>query len=290
MKITTTSLDMTSIIGTHDILFVTLDTLRYDVAAELCASGRTPNLTALLPNHQWELRHSPGSFTYAAHQAFFAGFLPTPAKPGRHDRLFALRFEGSVTTGSSTCVLDGPDIVTGLRARGYHTVCIGGVGFFNKLNPLGCVLPNLFDESYWSRETGVTDRDSTANQVAIAKRVMASQAPKQRLFTFINVSALHQPNHFYLEDPPLQEQERDPKATEKRDTIESHGAALAYVDRALGPLFQACRERGVPTLCIICSDHGTAYGDADDGFRGHRLAHPSVWNVPYGEFILAPPK
>jgi hypothetical protein len=35
---------------------------------------------------------------------------------------------------------------------------------------------------------------------------------------------------------------------------------------------------------VICSDHGTAYGE--DGFAGHRLAHPVVWTVPYAEFLL----
>ena len=30
---------------------------------------------------------------------------------------------------------------------------------------------------------------------------------------------------------------------------------------------------------VICSDHGTAYGE--DGYTGHRLAHPVVWDVPY---------
>jgi hypothetical protein len=260
------------IVGTHDIRFVTLDTLRYDVARDLAAAGRTPNLAAILPGGAWELRHTPGSFTYAAHHAFFAGFLPTPAAPGRHDRLFALRFEGSQTTGGRTCVLDAPDIVTGLRGRGYHTACVGGVGFFNKKNPLGRVLPGLFDESHWSPELGVADPRSTDNQVAVAKRILEETPRSARLFLFLNVSALHQPNHFYL-----------PGAA-ARDTIETHAAALEYVDRALAPLFAAAKERA-PTFCILCSDHGTAYGD--DGFRGHRLAHPSVWNVPYAETVLA---
>ncbi|RYZ80354.1 MAG: metalloenzyme domain-containing protein, partial [Proteobacteria bacterium] len=35
---------------------------------------------------------------------------------------------------------------------------------------------------------------------------------------------------------------------------------------------------------VICSDHGTTYGE--DGFHGHRVAHPQVWNVPYAEFVL----
>lgn len=263
--------DMNQIVGTHDILFVTFDTLRYDVARDLCAAGRTPNLAKLLPGGAWELRHTPGSFTYAAHAAFFAGFLPTPARPGRHDRLFALRFEGSTTTTEGrTCVLDSSDIVTGLRARGYHTACIGGVGFFNKQNPLGSVFPSLFDESHWSPELGVTDPRSTENQVALAQHIMRSVPQDRRLLLFLNISALHQPNRFYL-----------PGATD--DSLASHAAALEYVDRSLPPLFDAARERA-QTFCILCSDHGTAYGD--DGFRGHRLAHPAVWNVPYAELVL----
>ena len=67
------------------------------------------------------------------------------------------------------------------------------------------------------------------------------------------------------------------------DTIQSHAAALAYVDRQLPPLFAALRRRG-PCLCVVCSDHGTAYGE--DGYHGHRLAHPVVWTVPYAEFVL----
>ncbi|RKH43579.1 metalloenzyme domain-containing protein, partial [Corallococcus sp. AB050B] len=70
--------DLNALVGTHDLLFLTLDTLRYDVAREELEAGRTPTLAALLPGGRWEERHSPASFTYAAHQAFFAGFLPTP--------------------------------------------------------------------------------------------------------------------------------------------------------------------------------------------------------------------
>ena len=73
---------MREIVGRCDILFITLDTLRYDAACDALARGLTPNIAARLPNQMWEERHSPGSFTYAAHQAFFAGFLPTPAQPG----------------------------------------------------------------------------------------------------------------------------------------------------------------------------------------------------------------
>lgn len=265
------TLDMATIVGSHDLLFVTLDTLRFDVAADLHRRGKTPHLSARLPPGGWEKRHAPGNFTYASHHAFFAGFLPTPEAPGRHARLFALRFEGSETTAKTTCVLDAANIVEGLAGRGYHTVCIGGVGFFNKQNPMGRVLPGLFAESHWSRETGVTDPRSTEHQVALAEQILARTPRDRRVLLFMNVSALHQPNHFYLAGGPTS------------DTIESHAAALEYVDRHMARLFDAVRARG-PALAIVCSDHGTCYGD--DGYRGHRVSHPAVMTVPYAEFLL----
>ena len=119
-------LEVRRLIGSHDILLVTLDTLRYDVAAERYAGGRTPHLAAVLPAGGWERRHSPGNFTFAAHAAFFAGFFPTPARPGRHPRPFALRFPGSETTTDQTAVFDSPDLVSGLRGRGHWAICVGG--------------------------------------------------------------------------------------------------------------------------------------------------------------------
>jgi hypothetical protein len=265
------ALDARAMIGTHDVLFVTLDTLRHDVACAALAAGRTPNLRAVLPGGAWQRRHTPGSFTYAAHQAFFAGFLPTPDTPGPHGRLFAAAFPGSETVTPRTCVFDAPEIVTGLRQRGYHTICIGGVGFFNGRSPLGSVLPGLFDESHWSPALGVNDPRSTENQVAIALGALARQPADRRMFLFLNVSAMHQPNCIFVEE-----------ATS--DSVETQAAALAYVDSQLPPLFTALRRRS-PLLCIICSDHGTTYGE--DGFHGHRLSHPVVWTVPYAEFVLS---
>lgn len=263
-------IDMNQVVGTHDILFITLDTLRFDVAQRLFEDGELPVLSRHLGAAGWEPRHTPGSFTYAAHHAFFAGFLPTPAAPGRHPRLFATTFRGSETTGPGTCTFEQASLPEGLAARGYRTVCIGGVGFFNPETTLGRVLPGLFQERHWNPSLGVMHRHSTERQVALALERLGAQA--DRTFLFINVSALHHPNHGYL-----------PGAT--ADSIDTHAAALRYVDASLAPLFEACARRA-PTFVIVCSDHGTAYGD--DGYHGHRLAHPSVWTVPYAHFFLGP--
>src|SRR5882672_6477602 len=154
-------LNARELVGNADVLFITLDTLRYDVARDALDRGMTPNIARVLPPGGWEERHSPATFTYAAHQSFFAGFLPTPCAPGLHPRLFAAHFAGSTTITEQTCVFDEGDIVSGLSQRGYRTLCIGGVGFFNKQTSLGMVLPGLFDESYWDPSLSVIDARST---------------------------------------------------------------------------------------------------------------------------------
>lgn len=267
-------LDMHAIVCSHDVLFVVLDTLRFDVAQACFRAGRLPTLAPHLPRGGWERRHTPATFTYAAHRAFFAGFLPTPAAPGPHPRPFALAFAGSETINANTWVFpDSGDIVGGFAALGYHTLCIGGVGFFNPANALGRDLPGLFTEAHWRPEFGVTAIDSTDRQVALAcERLASDDLGGRRCFTYLNVSALHQPNRHYL-----------PDAAE--DSPETQGAALEYVDAALAPLFAAARRRA-PTFVIVCSDHGTAYGE--DGYHGHRLAHDVVLHVPYAHFLLTP--
>jgi hypothetical protein len=273
---TTTTPDMNEVVGRDDLLLLTLDTLRHDVAVELAAAGRLPNLTARLPGGTWEQRHAPGNFTYASHQAMFAGFLPTPATPGPHPRLFAARFAGSETTADGTFVFETPDLVSALAARGYRTVCIGGVGFFNKRGALGDVLPGYFQESHWEPEFSVTSPTSFEAQVARAEQTVSELPPEQRLFLFLNASALHQPNWFHLAGA----------TREAGDSRLTHAAALEYIDRHVGRLFSAMSSRR-RCFAIVCSDHGTAYGD--DGYTGHRLGHESVWTVPYGHFFLEPP-
>jgi hypothetical protein len=128
----------------------------------------------------------PWQFHLRPHQAFFAGFLPTPQGQGPHPRHFALRFPGSESTARTTCLLDAPTIPQGLAQLGYKTVCIGGVGFFNPGSPLGRVLPGYFQQSCWPPELGVvlfqvlTGAMPFPAQTAVElyMRIKSSQAPR----------------------------------------------------------------------------------------------------------------
>ncbi len=260
-------MNIKNIVGSHNIVMITLDTLRYDVAQTLWKEGKLPNFQKYLGENGWEHRHTSGSFTYAAHHAFFAGFLPTPYNNPKAPRLFATRFAGSETSTKQTFVFDEATIIQGLKNEGYYTACIGGVGFFNQQTTLSCVFPKMFDEAHWKVEYGVTEPQSTHHQFVKAREIVKQR--EENLFLFINVSAIHQPNCFYL----------DSEATE--DTIESHAKALEYVDSQLPILINHLSK---DTLFLIMGDHGTAYGE--DGYHGHRLAHEVVWSVPYSEFIV----
>src|SRR5262249_19156385 len=153
-----------------------------------------------------------------------------------------LAFPGSETVGPQTCVLDGPDIVNGLRRRGYRTICIGGVGFFNPQTSLGRVFPGLFDESHWAVELGVADPHSFEHQIELVREALRRLSPSELAFLFVNVSALHQPNCIFSRG-----------ATE--DSPETQADALAYVDFHFRDLIETLTAVG-PWHAIVCSDHG----------------------------------
>jgi hypothetical protein len=220
----------------------------------------------------FERRHTPATFTYPAHQAFFAGFFPTPTTPGPHTRAIALRAPGSRTTGSDTLVLDGECIVSAFGAAGYRTICVGGTQFFNPAVPLGGVLSRAFHEAHWSRELGVTSPHASRLQLALAAERLGAIARTERAFLFINLSATHPPTRIFVRGADA----------ESRDT---QAAALVDLDRHLPVLLDALRARG-GAVGIVCSDHGTCFGE--DGVFGHRSAHQAIWDVPYGEVEIAP--
>lgn len=254
------------LVGSHDIVLVTLDSLRHDVAAAARAAGRTPCLDAVLP--AWEQRESPATFTLPAHQAFLAGFLPSPAGSARPPRMFGARFEGAVGVRPGSFVFDESSLPSALAARGYHTACVGGVGFFSGRGALGSLLPALFAEHRWSPASGPASAVSAAVVVDHALGVIDEIASSTRLFLLVNVATTHAPTHLHL-----------PGAG--RDSVDTQAAALAAADAHLGRLFEGLRR---PTLLIVCADHGDCFGE--DGRHGHGIAHPLVLTVPYAEVVL----
>ena len=119
-------LDMNQVVGTHDILMLCFDTLRYDVSKEEEAAGRTPVLNS--HGGEWEKRHAPGNFTYPSHFAIFAGFLPSPAEPHSLRSRKWLFFPVQAGTGrippAGSYPFTEATFVQSLANVGYETICI----------------------------------------------------------------------------------------------------------------------------------------------------------------------
>ncbi|MEZ0089980.1 STM4013/SEN3800 family hydrolase [Streptacidiphilus sp. EB129] len=252
--------------GTN-ILFITLDSLRYDVARDACTGGQTPRLAGLLPYGRWERRQTPGSFTLPAHMAFFSGFLPKLPKPVQPPRLWECRPPTFKMPDRGTFVFEAPSLLAGLRQHGYRTVCVGGVTYFSRETPLGSVLPDMFDEDHWRPEFCSPEPDSTRHQVDQALEI--AEGADRPLFLFVNISATHVPHGHYLGD--------------STDSTASQRAALAYADAHLGRLIDGLTS-AKRWLVIMCADHGDAFGEG--GFHGRGIAHPVVMNVPFAALVV----
>ncbi len=265
-------MNMNEIVGRCHILFVCIDSLRYDVAEQEQLQGTTPVLNQY---GSWRKCHAPGNFTYPSHQAMFAGFFPIEMGVKNMKQRETLFFSEDIGMGrkapEGAFRFQGGTFVEGLAQEGYETCCIGGLSFFDKRTDVGKVMPGYFMKSYWKPAFGCKVKESPKHQVDFAIRKLEAISAEQKMMMYINISAIHYPNYFYVDG-------------EKKDCVESHAAALRYVDQELGRLFAAFEAKG-DTFVICCSDHGTCYGE--DGYLYHGFNHPLVNTVPYKHFFLA---
>lgn len=265
------TMDMNKIVGSHDVLFICLDTLRYDVAYKEQEEDGTPVLNRY---GKWRKCQAPGNFTYPSHQAMFAGFLPIDAEITDMKKREKLFFSADIGMGrippKGAFNFKGANIIKGFEEEGYDTYCIGGVSFFDKRTDIGKVMPSYFKYSYWNPSFGCKVKESATHQIDFALQKLEKVAKEQKVMMYINISALHYPNYFYI-------------SGERQDSVETQAAALRYVDGELSRLFEAFQKRR-DTFVICCADHGTCYGE--DGVLYHGVNHPIVNTVPYKHFIL----
>lgn len=266
------SVDMNQVVGVSDILFICLDTLRYDAAVQEEKSGSTSVLNRY---GSWEKRQAPGNFTWPSHHSMFAGFLPAPYDAKNVADRELLFFPKGVGLGQKgpegAYAFSGSTIMEGLSQDGYETWCVGGVAFFDKRSDLGKVFPGYFQKSYWNPSFGCPVKESTRNQTDFLLKKIAKADTQKHIFLYLNIDAIHYPNYFYLEGA-------------LNDSLESHRAALRYVDKELGRLFEGWKEQRGGVFVICCSDHGTCYGE--DGCQFHGINHPVVNTVPYKHFFI----
>ena len=260
----------------QDILFVTLDSCRYDTFL----AADAPNLKAIGPLHR---AHSPSHFTYGAHAAFFAGF--TPGIAGRAEpfvnpkfaKIFKMQEGGFPGHSDAYLSLQGRNVVDGLKNKGYRAIGSGAVGWFNDATPTGKALTADFDAFFFAGNSF-----SLRRQLAwIDAQMAGTVGPK---FVFINIGETHVP--YYHEDAPWDPAHNPCQPFSNTNDAQTcrarQRACLEFVDRELAPLLTRFDNGTV----VVCADHGDCWGE--DGLWEHGIHHEKTLEVPL-LFRLAQP-
>jgi len=254
-----------------DVLFVTLDSCRYDTFVAAAA----PVMKAVGPLVR---AFSPSHFTYGAHAAFFMGF--TPGDPARHEpyvnskygKIFRMIGGGHRGKAAAWQELDGRNIVDGFRRRGYRTIGAGAVGWFDPATDTGRALTADFERFHYTGG-GPGFRQQRA---WLFDEVRAARASGTPVFAFANVGETHVP--YWHEGAPWDAAvnpcvpfgEHNDAAESRRRQV----ACIEWIDAEIAPLLAAFADAAV----IVCSDHGDCWGE--DGLWEHGIHHARTLEVP----------
>jgi hypothetical protein len=256
---------------TPDVLFVTLDSCRYDAFV----AAKAPNLRSIGPLvRAW----SPSHFTFGAHAAFFMGF--TPGDPARREpyvnskygKIFGMSGGGHRGAARAWIDLEGRSIVDGFRRCGYRAIGSGGVGWFDPETDTGRVLTADFERFHFTG--GVPG--FRAQRAWLLREVAAARAAALPVFGFANLAETHVP--YWHEDAPW-DAAANPcvpfaDGNDAREARRRQVACVEWIDGEIAPLLDAFADAAV----IVCSDHGDCWGE--DGLWEHGIHHERTLEVP----------
>jgi hypothetical protein len=255
----------------RDVLFVTIDSCRYDAFAAASA----PNLRAIGPLHR---AFSPSHFTYGAHAAFFMGF--TPGDPSRREpyvnpkfaKIFRMGAGGHAGAAAAYVDLAGRSIVDGFARLGYATIGSGAVGWFDTATDTGRMLSADFERFHY----GGGGAAFQAQRAWLLGEIEAARRNGRRVFAFANLAETHVPythagapwDTAYNPCVPFGEN-NDARESRRRQV-----ACIEWIDREIVPLLASFRDAAI----VVCSDHGDCWGE--DGLWEHGVHHPKTLEVP----------
>jgi choline-sulfatase len=232
------------------VLLITVDTLRADrLGAYGDRAARTPHIDSLARTGVlFESAFSSSPITLPSHTTILTGLIPP-----RH----GVRGNGSFRLGS------GPrTLAEALRGRGLHTAAF--VGAFPLDHRFGLARGFEHYDDALERAPGLHFEfpERRADKVVEAARSWLS-ATSGPMFAWVHLYDPHAPY-----DPPPAFRGEDPYRGE-----------IAFVDAALEPLLAAWDARPGPSLVVLTSDHGEAFGE--HGEESHSLfVYDTTLRVP----------
>lgn len=257
------------VISRDSVLFVTLDSCRYDTLQ----SAMAPNMKRVGAVH---CAQAPSYYTYGSHSAMFVGFTPGIATVQREilnpkfGKLFKLARTGWPGRGSESYALEGSNIIEGFRKLRFSTIGSGAVGWFDPQTQTGQHLTGSFEEFFYCQDA--------VDQIGWTRgRLKNCLSTGQRnVFVFLNLGETHVPYHYRgapwsSDDNPCIPFQKVDRSAECR---ERQRLCCEYLDGVLQPLL----EMFDGSTILICGDHGDCWGE--DGLWEHGISHFATLTVP----------
>jgi arylsulfatase A-like enzyme/Flp pilus assembly protein TadD len=235
----------------HNVLLVTIDTLRFDKVGAYGGGSLTPVIDALAGSGvRFAHAYAHAPLTLPSHASILTGL--SPLGHGVHNN-GTFRLDASIET-----------LATRLEAGGYRTGAF--VGAFVLDSRFG--LARGFDEydDRYGEERGLLNFgfvERTADRVLAPALAWIEQQPSP-WFAWV-----------HLFDPHA------PYAAPERVVDEAYDNEVAYTDRALGRFLDRLRAAGrlERTLIVLTADHGESLGDHGETTHG-LFAYDATLRVP----------
>jgi arylsulfatase A-like enzyme/Flp pilus assembly protein TadD len=237
----------------QNVLLVTIDTLRADALSSYGGPARTPNLDHLAARGaRFTFAHSHTVVTLPSHTSILSGLLP---------------YEHGMRDNSGFRVHPGtPTLATRLKARGFETgAFVGGFPLTKRfgLTPGFDVYDDQMPETRGVVEIAMPERRA---DVVVSRAVDWIGHRANHFFAWVHVFDPHSPY-------------KPPADLASAYSAQPYYGEVAFVDRALGPLFEKLATLARPTLVIVTADHGESLGEHGELTHG-MFAYESTLHVP----------
>ncbi len=237
----------------QNILLVTIDTTRADALSSYGGPASTPNIDRLASEGaRFTFAHSHAVVTLPSHTTILTGRFPY--EHGMRDNSGFRVKEGTVT------------LATRLKAQGFATgAFIGGFPLSKRFG----LAPgfDMYDDQLpeMKGEVSFALPERRADEV-VARATAWIGKQTSRFFAWVHAFDPHSPY-------------RPPDEYAAKYGQQPYYGEIAFVDHALGPLFDQVATLSRPTLVIITADHGESLGEHGEMTHG-MFAYESTLHVP----------
>ena len=237
----------------QNILLVTIDTLRADALSSYGGPAATPNLDRLADHGaRFTFAHSHAVVTLPSHTSILSGLLP---------------YEHGMRDNSGFRVRPGtPTLATRLKAKGFATgAFVGGFPLTKRfgLTPGFDVYDDQMPETRGAIEMSMPER---RGDLVVTRALEWMGRQDGKFFQWVHVFDAHSPY-------------RPPADLAPQYASQPYYGEVAFIDRALGPLFDRLASLPRPTLVIVTADHGESLGEHGELTHG-MFAYEATLHVP----------